>query len=215
MTRLLLVRHGQAQSFVDEVVGGPSGCSGLSGLGRRQAEALRRRWSRTGEVGDDAVLYASVLARAIQTAEIIAPALGSPAIDTHCDLCEVHTGEEIDGMPWSDFAEIYEWPPTTNPYRGWAPGAESWADFSLRVGRQLDRVTQEHAGRTIVVACHGGVVEAAMVAFADLPLRRQFRLHVDNTSITEWQLEDDRGEMRWTLRRFNDAAHLADVDAAP
>jgi hypothetical protein len=44
--------------------------------------------------------------------------------------------------------------------------------------------------------------------FAELPLRQPFRLHIDNTSLTEWQLRPDiRGIDRWTLVRFNDAAH--------
>jgi probable phosphoglycerate mutase len=210
VTRLLLIRHGQAQSAVDEVVGGPKGCTGLSDLGRRQAAALRQRLERTGEIEGPVALYASILPRAIETAEIVAPALGdpAPAVGTQCELCEVHPGDEIDGMPWSEFTALYEWPPTSNPYRGWAPGAESWADFVLRVGRELNRLTEDvHKGGTVVVACHGGVIEAALIALADLPMKLPFRVQIDNTSITEWRLVDER----WTLVRFNDAAHLAGV----
>ena len=63
-TRIVLVRHGEAQSHVEGVVGGRQGCSGLSDLGRRQAEALRDRLDRTGELGEVAALYASTLPRA-------------------------------------------------------------------------------------------------------------------------------------------------------
>ena len=83
--------------------------------------------------------------------------------------------------------------------------------FVLRVGRSsIDRSGSCGGDRRRV--CHGGVIGAALSVFAELPLRQPFRLHIDNTSLTEWRLEPDvRGVERWTLTRFNDAGHLADV----
>ncbi len=213
MTRLVLVRHGEAQSFVDGVIGGAVGCTGLSALGRRQADALRARLERTGELRHAGAVYASTLPRAIQTAEAIAPALGDGhQLQTSCDLCEVHVDERLDAHSWEDVPPSTEWPPVTNPYQPWADGAEPWADFTLRVGRELDRLVRAHAGDTVVVACHGGVVAAAATIFGDLPLRSRLRLQVDNTSLTEWRLDADATDARhWTLVRFNDAAHLEGV----
>ena len=212
MTRLVLVRHGEAQSFVEGIIGGAKGCTGLSDLGRRQAEALRDRLDRTDELAAATTLYSSTLPRAVETAEIIAPAIGGHAVNPTCELCELHVDERLDGRPFEEFAEWYDWPPTANPYVGWAEGAEPWAEFVLRVGRELDRIVREHPDETVVVVCHGGVIGAAVAVFAELPLRQPFRLHIDNTSITEWRREPDvRGIERWTLARFNDAGHLADV----
>ncbi|MGH3912330.1 MAG: histidine phosphatase family protein, partial [Pseudonocardiaceae bacterium] len=69
----------------------------------------------------------------------------------------------------------------------------------------------EHAGATVVVVCHGGVIEMSLTALGNLPLRRSFDLFVENTSLTEWTCpaEAKNGERRWTLARFNDSAHLA------
>jgi 2,3-bisphosphoglycerate-dependent phosphoglycerate mutase len=207
LTRLVLVRHGEAQSYVDGVIGGPTGCTGLSDLGRRQADALRARLERTGELDDVAALYTSTLPRAVETAERILPAMEGTA---RCELCELHVDGQLDGRPFKEFEDDYEWPPTVNPYQPWAAGAEPWAEFVLRVGRELDRLTTEHDGGTLVVVCHGGVIAAALTTFAELPLRQPFRLHIENTSLTEWQLRPDlKGVQRWTLMRFNDAAHLA------
>ena len=47
------------------------------------------------------------------------------------------------------------------------------------------------------------------ISFAHLPLRRQFYIQADNTSITEWRLPD--GGDNWWLVRYNDAAHLLDL----
>lgn len=212
MTRLVLVRHGEAQSFVDGVIGGAKGCTGLSELGRRQAAALHDRLARTGELSDAAAIYTSTLPRAIETASLILPAIGEHDLTSSCELCELHVDERLDGKPFEDFSEWYDWPPTSNPYVGWAEGAEPWAEFVLRVGRELDRLVRAHAGELVVVVCHGGVIGAALSVFAELPLRQPFRLHIWNTSLTEWVLEPDvLGVERWTLSRFNDAGHLAGV----
>ena len=96
--RLILVRHGDAHAGFHGVIGGQTGCAGLTPLGRAQAEALRDHLADSGRVRAD-VLLASVLPRAIETAEIIAPGLGLEIAGHECDLCEVHTGE-ADGLDW-------------------------------------------------------------------------------------------------------------------
>src|SRR5687768_8490245 len=103
MTRLVLVRHGEAQSFVDGVIGGATGCSGLSDLGRRQATALHDRLARTNELADAMAIYTSTLPRAIETADLIAPAVGEHARSSTCELCELHVDERLDGRPFEEF----------------------------------------------------------------------------------------------------------------
>ena len=213
MTRLVLVRHGEAQSYLDGVIGGAKGCTGLSDLGRRQARALHDRLARTDELADTHAVYTSTLPRAVETAELIVPALGDHYGPTAtCELCELHVDEELDGRPFQEFEDDYEWPPTVNPYQPWTKGAEPWAEFVLRIGREIDRMTDLPRGESIVVVCHGGVIAAALTTLAELPLRQPFRLHIENTSLTEWRLRPDlKGVERWTLMRFNDASHLADL----
>jgi 2,3-bisphosphoglycerate-dependent phosphoglycerate mutase len=215
-TRLVLIRHGESRSAVDRIVGGHQGCTGLSELGRRQAEALRDRLARTGELGDASVVLTSVLPRAIETADIIAPALGGLAAHQHCDLCEIHPGD-ADGLTWEEFEARYRnTPASRSPYQPGAPGGESRAEFFLRVGTALRRAADENAGRTVIVVCHGGVIEGSLAAFGNQPLRRSFDLNIENTSLTEWTRPADNGspggEARWRLVRFNDSAHLHGVD---
>ena len=71
--RLILVRHGEAHAGFHGPIAGRTGCAGLTAHGRRQAEALRDHLERSGRLVAD-VLLASVLPRAIETAEIIASA---------------------------------------------------------------------------------------------------------------------------------------------
>ncbi len=215
-TRLVLIRHGESRSTVDQVVGGHEGCTGLSDRGRVQAEALAARLNYTGELSDASVLLTSILPRAIETAEIIAPALGGLVAKQYCDLCEIHPGEG-DGLTWEEFRARYmPADGARDPYRAWSPGGESWATFLARVGTTLGEVAQRHEGETVVVVCHGGVIEGSFSAFGNQPLRRPFDVAVENTSITEWcrtdgppSLGGQVGGVRWKLVRFNDAAHLA------
>ena len=72
---MVLIRHGEAVCNVSGVCGGQLGCRGLTDRGRRQVEGLRDRLLETGELAGADVLYASVLPRAIETAELLAPAL--------------------------------------------------------------------------------------------------------------------------------------------
>ena len=197
-------------------MGGHEGCKGLSDLGRRQAEALRDRLAATRELQADA-LFASVLPRAVETAEIIAPALGGLPVEQDCELCEQHPGEG-DGLTWAEFEERYRpdgW--RFDPYAPFAPGAESVAEFQARVGRTLTRLAREHEGRTVVVACHGGVIDGSLVAFLGLAHHGgTVQLRTRNTSLTEWVLLGDEQvhdrPTRWRLARYNDAAHLAAME---
>ena len=202
-TRLMLIRHGEAQAALDRVVGGERGCTGLSDLGRVQCERLRDRLSRTGEVAD--VLLASTLPRAVETAEIIAPAFGGPEIVRDGDLCELRPGE-CDSIAWDEYERRYGVDMGSHPYEPMSPGGESLAEFNLRVGRVLTRLVGEHEGSGVVVACHGGVVSGSLLCFLGLPAQRRpgADLVVTNTSITEWV----RRDRQWTLVRYNDAAHL-------
>jgi len=213
-TRLLLLRHGESQAQVDRVVGGPSGCSGLSDLGRRQVAALAERWRSSGLVVDQ--LYSSTLPRAVETAELLAPALGGLAVAQDPDLVELAPGE-CDGLSWDDYQHRYGVDMRTDPYAELSPGGESVAGFLLRVGRALHRVVAGHGGTTVVVACHGGVVDGSLICFLGLPLQRvgDLDLRSTNAGVTEWLVEAEKGKpLHWALRRYNDIAHLEGLEDA-
>ena len=134
-TRIVLVRHGEATCNVSGVCGGPIGCQGLTELGRRQVTSLRDRLVRTGELAGADALYASILPRAIETAELLAPALvvdgadgaeaKPPELVTECGLCELHPGE-ADGLGWGEYTERFgtlDW--DADPHQPIAPGGRA------------------------------------------------------------------------------------------
>lgn len=208
--RLILVRHGDAYAGFNGVIGGPSGCAGLTPLGRRQAEALSRHFADTGHVRAD-VLLASILPRAVETAEIIAAGLGLQAVRQECDLCEVHTGE-ADGLEWSEYAARYgSFDMEAEPDRVFAPGGDSWTSFHERVRAILERIADEFAGLTVVAVCHAGVIMASIRELFGLPHPGTgARLRPANTGLTQWEHEPTLD--RWTLHSYNEHAHLAGLE---
>jgi broad specificity phosphatase PhoE len=210
--RLILVRHGEAHAGFQGVVGGPRGCAGLTPHGRRQAEALRDYLAESGRVHPD-VLLTSIIPRAIETAEIIAPAFGLEIFAHECDLCELHTGE-ADGLEWAEYTVRYgSFQMDAEPDRVFAPAGESWNGFHERVRGMLERVARDHGEQTVVAVCHAGVVMASMRLLLGISQpRASTRLRPVHTGLTEW--EHDPAIDQWTLRSFNEASHLLRLDGA-
>ncbi|MHB8681816.1 MAG: histidine phosphatase family protein [Acidimicrobiales bacterium] len=204
-TRLVLVRHGEAVCGVTGVVGGPRGCTGLSELGRTQAEALAHRLEDSGELAGAGAFYSSVLARAVETAAAIAPYVGSgAAARAECSLCELHPGEG-DGMKWDEFLAAFGAPRwDTDPTAALAPGGESWRGFVERAAAALEELADRHTGETVVVVCHAGVIESAMLRFLPVAGRERLGLRTAHVSLTEFE----RDGAQWRLLRYNDSAHL-------
>ncbi len=208
-TRLILVRHGESEVTVRRVLGGMKSCTGLSELGRRQSMALRDRWKAGGEPAVHA-LYSSPLPRAIETAEILNEALGGLEIEIEDDLEELRPGD-ADGVRFDELEErfgVVDF--RTRPDRPMAPNTETSIRFHYRTALALEKVVAGHLGQTVLLCCHGGVVDVAFRHFLDLPRHPNFDLWTLNTSLTEFAV-DDHGDRRgrWRLVRYNDHAHLA------
>ncbi len=215
-SRIVLVRHGQAQCNLDRVVGGLKGCTGLTDLGRRQVAALADRLYESGELREATALYSSVLPRAAETAERLRPVVGSgpnalgPVIQ-RCDLCELHPGQ-CDGMPWEEVVEAFGVPDwDRDPGLPIAPGGESWSEFIMRASDAVREVVGRHPGELVVAAVHAGVIEACMIRFLGVPpeIYRRGWVRIVHASMTEWEWVP--AEDRWVLLRFNDSCGVPRV----
>ena len=204
--RLFLVRHGDAYAGFSGVIGGPVGCPGLTPLGRRQAESLRDHLAESGRVRAD-VLLSSIIPRAIETADIIAPALGLEIHARECDLCEIHTGQ-ADGLDWTEYAVRFgSFDMEAEPDRLFAPAGESWNSFHVRVHGMLERVAHDYPDQTVIAVCHAGVIVASLRLLLGISRRSaEAQLRPSNTGLTEW--EYDPVLSRWALHSFNEAGHL-------
>jgi probable phosphoglycerate mutase len=208
-THLYLIRHGESIPQVSDVL-----CDeGLTPLGVCQAERLRDRLAVSRELEAD-VLISSTLVRARQTAEIIAPALQLPILYDD-ELQEIRLGE-AEGLPYEEFKNKYgERDFMHDPFNSVVPGAENWGQFVLRVGTALDRITRQYAGKTIVLVCHGGVIDCSFLYFFNMGTLFLPNAHffTQNTSLTYWRRRYNEGKSRWRLVRYNDDFHVRDIDA--
>lgn len=205
-TQLILIRHGESEVAVERRIGGHRTCTGLSDLGRLQAERLRDRLATDGDLEPD-LLIASNFARADETARIIAPALGGLDVVVDAGFGEHDPGPELDGTSYQDYTDRFGMPEWDgDPHYEMFIGGETTAEFQLRVGSSISRLIRDHGGSTVVISCHAGVIDAAFRRFLNAPPTGSFVLHTLNTSITEFR-RPPTGNAR--LVRYNDASHLA------
>jgi broad specificity phosphatase PhoE len=182
-THILFLRHAEVEDAYHRVFGGRIDME-ISPRGRQQAAALADYLARKFTI--DAV-YASPMKRVGRTLEPLLAATGrSPILDA--DLREVDFGAWT-GLRWEQIEErfgvtAYDWLDSLE--RGTVPDAEPEAIFRARVEKAMHRVLSDSdsEGRTVVVACHGGVIRMALAVLLDLPLHKMTHLEIDYASLT-------------------------------
>jgi probable phosphoglycerate mutase len=199
-SRFLLVRHGESTWNAARRTQGQSDPP-LSDRGVAQARELAGRLAGCRLAG----FYASDLARARQTAEPIASAVGIEAV-LEPGLREVALGE-WEGRTREEIIEEY---PET--WERWArepdwdivPGGEGAAPFSQRVIATLDRLRSRHPHGDVVCVTHGGVVQVALLHVLGGPVHGFFHFVIENCSITVIQ----HNRTRTVVTAVNDTCHL-------
>ena len=180
---LLLIRHGRS---ADVVPGSPESLDPpLHEEGVAQAAKLAARLA-TKRI--DAI-YASHLARAVQTARPLAEPRHL-TIESIEDLEEVRLGDwaagEFRRRAMVADPEWLAWRRT----RRWdgIPGAEGDLVFRTRVTNAMEEIARRHADQTTAVVVHGGVINAYIAQVMEIP--HSLWLTVENTSITMVQVGD-------------------------
>ena len=204
MTSIYLVRHGEYDD--GQVNGqGPTVDLGLSRTGQAQVAALATRLATPTSIKVNA-LYSSPLPRAIQTAQVISPALGLAAVvepnleEWRSDDGNVNPEEFM--STWRSLGD------KDRLFHRFVPGCETGIEFSSRVQSTLHRIIKQHAGQSVVLVVHGGVIQVAFQYFfgyGDAAFRRAYPA-AGYTSITHWRLE--QSSARWVLESSNDMQHL-------
>lgn len=211
-TEVLLVRHGESEPAIEgqafEMVDG-QGDPALSPDGREQADLVGRRLA--GERID--AIYVSSLRRTAQTAEPLARRVSmTPAVDP--DLREVFLGDWEGGLFRQKLVEQDPIAVRMHGEQRWdvIPGAESAAAFAGRVRAAIERIAAAHPDQRVVVFSHGGTIGEVL---AQASHSQPFAFSgADNASISQVVISKDR----WSVRRFNDTAHLGpglSTSAAP
>jgi probable phosphoglycerate mutase len=210
MTTLILVRHGQTDSNVRDLLHGHSDVP-LTPLGIAQAHALA---ARLGQEAGIAALYTSPLERARHTAEIIGAVIGHRPVP-HPGLMEIHFGD-IEGLTWEEAVARHPHLRPTGDDDGSAdlqwPNGESRHGFRERVHCALTETLALHQGQKIVVVAHGGVIGRGIGALLGDTSNSLNRYLVGNCALT--QLTWDVPGKPPSLVCHDDRSHLTAVLSA-
>ncbi len=200
-TQVIIVRHGQTQWNIKGVRQGHLD-SPLTEKGLAQAEALGERLARE----KFSVLYSSDLGRAVQTARMISHATGHTIV-TDARLRERHLGI-FQGLNAEEIKERY--PEEYRLHRTLGPdyvipGGESVHQQVARNVACLEECVEKHAGQTIAVVTHGGVLSGLFRHIFSIPFQAPRRFEFVNASLNLFTYE----EGHWMLRTWGDVSHLA------
>lgn len=207
VTRIIAIRHGQTAWNAESRLQGQLDIP-LNALGRAQAaqlaEALRDEGIST--------VISSDLGRAADTARALAQPLGLPLV-FEAGLRERGFG----AMEGRTFQELDEHEPEMalrwrrrDPDFG-PPGGERLSEFYDRSVATADALARAHAGRTIVLVTHGGVLDCLYRAATRIELQATRTWQLGNAAINRL-LHTPEG---FSLVGWNDHQHLLALAAEP
>lgn len=234
MSKLVLVRHGQASFFSDDY-------DKLSEMGERQARVLAEYWLRNGVRFDEA--YTGTLQRQRRTEEVVAETFRAagqpwPTVEVLPGLDEYPSDEimttllpllsekdervrtlEAEHRSANGSKEKYrsfhrllsavmeEWIKGSHVYNGMS----RWEDFRDRVRRDFKSIlARKGSGRNVAVFSSGGVIGVSVQTVLQAPdlIAAELNWRVHNCSLTEFTFSGSR----ITLDCFNAVPHLTDPE---
>jgi probable phosphoglycerate mutase len=201
-TRICLVRHGETTWNVDRRVQGQIDIP-LNERGLLQAQATAQ--ALLAERID--TLYGSDLGRAWVTAGRIAVPRGQPVMPEPA-LRERHYGA-FQGLTYAEARERH--PEEFHRFEARDPAAqfpggsgESLLQFDARIWGLVETLRTRHAGHTLLLVTHGGVLDIVARRVRGLPLTGTRDFDIANCALN-WIAHDANG---WRIERWGDQTHL-------
>lgn len=206
-TRVFAIRHGQTAWNADGRIQGHTDI-GLDDTGRWQAERMAQA------LADEplAAIYSSDLARAHDTARALGAVTGVP-VQTHAGLRERAFGH----FEGETFAVIQQrWPEQAQRWLrrdvAFEPlGGESLAVFSHRCVAAASSLAARHAGASIALVAHGGVLDCLYRAAVGVELDAPRGWQLGNATVNRLLFNGQR----FALVGWDDASHLQDDRGRP
>jgi broad specificity phosphatase PhoE len=189
--RLLLLRHGEVEDRYHRIFGGRIDMA-LSPRGKEQALALAR-YVRQRPVQ---AIYVSPMCRAQQTLAPLATHCPKPTV-VEPDFREVDFGDWT-GLSWEQVharfgVRAFDW--LQHVEAAAIPNAESAQEFRARIEPPLRRILGAHAGETVGIVCHGGVIRMMLSILLNLPFPLMASFEIDYASLTRVDVHGSKTEV--------------------
>ena len=212
MTELILIRHGETDWNRELRFQGQLDVP-LNATGLEQARRVAERLAQEDLHG----LISSDLQRAVQTAQALtrqrqeAGTLLKPVLNA--ELREQHFGM-MEGLCVPEIRQLYP-----QAWSNWVrfdaefafEGGESIRIFHARVLSALRALAQPHAGKTLAIVTHGGVLDMVYRSARGLPLSGPRESEIPNAGINRVRLQGEA----INILAWADTRHLADLPAQP
>ncbi|CAN5310852.1 histidine phosphatase family protein [soil metagenome] len=202
--RLILVRHGETDWNVARRLQGHTDIA-LNERGERQAQAVG---AALAHESIDAI-WSSDLARAHRTALCIAVHHAHLTVHLEPLLRErgygVFEGFRLDELSEHFPSAVADWGGDVLALA--PPEGELRRDFHERIAGALMAITAAHAGQTVCVVAHGGVLDVAYRVASDVAFDAMRDWSIVNAGINRLTIEAGR----FSLLSWGEAGHLAAV----
>lgn len=200
---IIFLRHGESIGNAERRHQGQADYP-LTELGVQQVQRLAQNWKGSGERFDLAA--ASPLARAKQTAELLAEALDFPL--TFDEIWKERDNGRLAGMLHKKALEVIPIPEFIPLFEPIADTGESQWELYLRAGAALNQLMTNPPGSYLVIS-HGGLLNMLMHTLVGIIPQPNFQgphFDFDNTGYTRVRYEPENGN--WFILEHNQTSHL-------
>jgi 2,3-bisphosphoglycerate-dependent phosphoglycerate mutase len=199
---ITLLRHGESQGNFEGKHQGQADFP-LTDRGRDQSKALLDRWKSKAKEFD--LVISSPLARARETAEIIASGLSVPL--EFDPLWMERDNGLMAGLTEEEVQETLPQPPFIHPYQAIGQTGESQWELYLRAGRAVQSLFCHPHGSYLIVS-HGGLLNMFFYAILGIAPQPNFhgpRFRFNNSAFAT--LSYIPASHRWYILGVNDYQH--------
>lgn len=204
-TRFIIVRHGETEWNIQGIRQGHLD-SPLTAKGLAQAQALAARFRPDSYEA----VYSSDLGRAYETAKTIARHTGHEVVvdsrlrERNLGIFQGLTSEAIR----ENYPEEYAIHRNNGPDYV-IPSGESFREQVTRNISCLEELAGKHAGESILIVTHGGVLSGLFRYALSIPLEAPRRFIFKNACVNVFNYDQDH----WMLETWGDLSHLESTGA--
>ncbi|MCB1157371.1 MAG: histidine phosphatase family protein [Leptospiraceae bacterium] len=198
---IYLVRHGETDFNLHNIVQGGGIDSVLNEKGKRQAEALAQRLQGSGFQAD--IMFSSPLKRAKETADILAKSL-KQEVHTDSLLKEISCGN-FEGQKWTELDPIIVNRVRRDPKETY-PGGEGILHVHQRAEKFIQKM-ENLPVKSILIVSHGHFLRCFATALLSLEPLFTLQLFQDNCAYSYFK----KTEEFYKLIVWNDVSHSRDL----